>query len=252
MLDVVLRSWFELIEDRESPWSIPYDAFKLRTEIIETAADLPPEDLASLPDDLCAAIDAHFEDKRRKTGICERPHQTTDEEDACEEKFNTQDRKLFQDLPVARPVGGAVVNGMELVNDAKPDPDEDAARYEGTAVAGGQYTTKDSGEKRVHASGMVRDQDQDKPAFHLILPKDVPFEDQMLTRLAALYTRGAVRYGGRNWELSCTEEDEEHIAGSLFRHVIHLLCGDTDEDHAAAVMWNVNALELARRNQRQA
>jgi hypothetical protein len=229
--------------------------------IIEKAAGLTPRELADLPDDLCDAIDQHYQ-QRHDLGNFD-----------LSQVHGMQDRDLVEDLlaagtdvrigtsephPLAHPVdsnewpAGGDPMGYEEEVSARPRKLSEAEEVVERRREQWSWGTKDSGEKRVHASGMVRDQDAGKPAFHLMLPKGVPFEDQMLTRLAGLYARGADKYGDRNWELSCTAEDEEHIAGSLFRHLIHLLCGDTDEDHAAAVMWNVVALELARRNQKEA
>lgn len=110
-----------------------------------------------------------------------------------------------------------------------------------------QFVTKDSGKKAEYASGMQRDTQEGKPAFHLMLAEGIPFEDQFLTRLAGLYARGAEKYGARNFEKACTKEDEEHIKGSYLRHVIKHIAGVQDgEDHGAAAAWNAKALEDCR------
>lgn len=110
------------------------------------------------------------------------------------------------------------------------------------------YVTKDSGKKVVYEDGMQRDTSEGKPRFDLLLPRGVPFEEQLITRVADLYARGAVKYGDRNWEKSNTEESLAHHEAALLRHMYKYLTGVEDgEDHAAAIVWNVNAVDLTRR-----
>jgi dATP/dGTP diphosphohydrolase len=112
-----------------------------------------------------------------------------------------------------------------------------------------EFVTKDSGAKAEYADGMRRDTAEGKPTFSLMFPKDVPYEEQLLTRVAMLYMRGGVRYGARNWEKSSTEESLAHHEEALWRHFVKFVTGVEDgEDHAAAVVWNVNAVLLTRRN----
>lgn len=111
------------------------------------------------------------------------------------------------------------------------------------------FITRDSGVKAEYADGMRRDSVEGKPTFGLMFPKDVPYEEQLLTRVAMLYMRGGVRYGSRNWEKSSTEESLAHHEEALWRHFVKFVTGVEDgEDHAAAVVWNVNAVLLTRRN----
>jgi len=118
--------------------------------------------------------------------------------------------------------------------------------------AGKAYITRKSGEKFESPDGMVRDTSANKPQFTLMFPKDVPYEDQLMTRVADLYHRGGVSYGARNWEKSSTEESLAKHEDCLMRHVIKFLLGVEDgEDHAAAVVWNVNAVDLTRRKIRE-
>ena len=56
--------------------------------------------------------------------------------------------------------------------------------------AGTVYTkaiTKDSGEKSKYDDGMVRDSSAGKPQFSLMFPKGIPYEEQLITRVADLY-----------------------------------------------------------------
>lgn len=117
-----------------------------------------------------------------------------------------------------------------------------------------KFETKDSGQHAEYASGMRRDSQEGKPYFGLILTKLQPYEEQMLTRYAALLARGAVKYDARNWENGDSEEELERAKESLLRHTIQLLAGETDEDHAAAVWFNTQAVEyfrwrIARKNE---
>lgn len=61
----------------------------------------------------------------------------------------------------------------------------------------------------------------------------------LLHRLAVHYARGAVKYADRNWELG---QQTGWVVSSLCRHFKKLIAGDTDEDHGAAVLWNVFTL----------
>jgi hypothetical protein len=111
------------------------------------------------------------------------------------------------------------------------------------------YVTHDSGSMSEYEDGMRRDDTTGKPMFSLMFPKGVPYEEQMITRLAALYARGAEKYGARNHEKSSTEESLAHHEDAFLRHVFKFLTGVEDgEDHGAAVLWNAIAIDLTRRN----
>lgn len=105
------------------------------------------------------------------------------------------------------------------------------------------FITKDSGKRAEFESGMVRDTDDGKPRFDLLVPDDVPFEAQFLTRCAALMARGAEKYRARNWEQATSREEWERMRSSAFRHFMQWMAGETDEDHAAAVVFNLLAAE---------
>ena len=91
---------------------------------------------------------------------------------------------------------------------------------------------KDSGSREEFPTGSVRDTQEGKPRFELV-PVDA------LTRLAMHYTNGAKKYGDRNWEKG---QPIERYFASLFRHAYAALDGKLDEDHLAAVAWNVFAI----------
>lgn len=104
-----------------------------------------------------------------------------------------------------------------------------------------EFVVKDSGARQEYASGMRRDLQDGKARFDLLVPLGVPFSEQFLTRVAMLMTRGAVKYGIRNWEKASSYEELERFKGSAHRHLMQYLMGETDEDHAAAVVFNLLA-----------
>lgn len=108
------------------------------------------------------------------------------------------------------------------------------------------YETKDSGARENYDSGMVRDTEEGKARFDLLWPKGVPYAQQMLTRFAELMARGAKKYGDRNWELANGQEELDRYHSSAERHLHQWTNGERDEDHAAAVMFNVLAGETVR------
>jgi hypothetical protein len=119
-------------------------------------------------------------------------------------------------------------------------------------VATVSFETKDSGARQEYASGMVRDTQEGKARFDLLLPKGVPYANQMLTRFAELMARGAGKYGDRNWEKARGQEELDRYHSSALRHLQQWVAGETDEDHAAAVMFNVMAGETVKYRMRQA
>lgn len=94
------------------------------------------------------------------------------------------------------------------------------------------FTTKDSGRREEFASGMVRDTREGKGRYDLITPFG-------LRRLAQLYERGAEKYDARNWEKGA---DFSRFLDSAQRHLEQYKMGLADEDHLAAVAWNVFAI----------
>jgi hypothetical protein len=69
----------------------------------------------------------------------------------------------------------------------------------------------------------------------------------MLKRWAELMTRGADKYGDRNWELAKSKEELERFKASAFRHFYQWINEEnTEEDHAAAIFFNVSAVEMLK------
>lgn len=94
-----------------------------------------------------------------------------------------------------------------------------------------EFETLDSGEREEFETGARRDSREGKGRYDLI-----PVEP--LRRWALLMERGAKKYGDRNWEKGM---NLSRFIDSAMRHLEQLRDGQTDEDHAAAVLFNVGA-----------
>jgi hypothetical protein len=105
-----------------------------------------------------------------------------------------------------------------------------------------EFKTKDSGKRQEYKSGMRRDVQDNKPRFDLINPLDMPYDETLMYRWAMLLDRGMTKYGYRNWELANSEEELNRFKASAWRHFVQALSGETDEDHYAAVLFNLNAI----------
>jgi hypothetical protein len=75
---------------------------------------------------------------------------------------------------------------------------------------------------------------------------DLAFDGPMFERWAELLTRGAVKYKARNWMKAAGTAELERFKESAVRHFIQWLRGDTDEDHGAAVFFNINGAEYVK------
>lgn len=93
-----------------------------------------------------------------------------------------------------------------------------------------KFVTKSSGTHRAFGTGSVRDGATGKGRYDLIPPI-------ALRRLAALYERGAVVYGNRNWEKG--QPLCESFLDSAMSHFVQLMGREPTEDHAAAILWNI-------------
>ena len=97
---------------------------------------------------------------------------------------------------------------------------------------------KDSGNRTAFDTGAVRDMHEGKGRFDLIPP-------EMMFRLAKHYEAGSKKYGVRNWEKgipvsSCLDSAE--------RHLYNYKSGMTDEDHLAAIIFNIAAIMYFEKN----
>lgn len=103
-----------------------------------------------------------------------------------------------------------------------------------------EFTVKDSGARESFAGGMVRDTAKDKIRWDLV------FDGPMLERLAIHLTKGAAHYGPRNWLKAAGLEEAERFRESAARHFCQWMKGDTDEDHAAALIFNIMGSEYVK------
>ena len=108
------------------------------------------------------------------------------------------------------------------------------------ALAVGSFVTKDSGLRMVFESGMKRDLAEGKTDYSLV------YDGPMFDRWAELLTRGAVKYDPRNWMKARGQEEYERFRSSAARHFRQWFRGDIDEDHAAAVYFNINGAEYVK------
>lgn len=88
---------------------------------------------------------------------------------------------------------------------------------------------KDSGTRRKFETGAVRDGEQGKGRFDLL-----PYFP--LKRYAQHMEKGAIKYAARNWEKGIPLSV---FMNSAENHLQKLKAGFTDEDHAAAALWNI-------------
>lgn len=107
------------------------------------------------------------------------------------------------------------------------------------------YVVKDSGERTVFDSGMVRDTSVGKKQYHRVL------EGPMFERWVEHLTKGAVKYpdnadGTANWTKANSIAEFRRFKQSALRHFLQWYMGDTDEDHAAAILFNVNGVEYIK------
>lgn len=102
------------------------------------------------------------------------------------------------------------------------------------------FELKDSGARASYEGGMVRDVEDDKIDFTLAL------DGPMFNRYAEHMTKGAKKYEARNWMKAYTPDVLERAQRSVLRHLLQYLNGETDEDHAAAVIFNLNLAEYVK------
>lgn len=102
------------------------------------------------------------------------------------------------------------------------------------------FEVKDSGDRMEFESGMVRDTSEGKADYSLV------YDGPMLDRWAEHLTKGAAKYSPRNWMLARSKEEAERFRRSAARHFRQWMAGETDEDHAAAVFFNINGHEYVK------
>ena len=86
----------------------------------------------------------------------------------------------------------------------------------------------------------MREPDADKLDY--TLATDGPLFDRYVIHM----NNGAKKYAPRNWMKAATQEELDRFVTSAFRHFMQWYYGEVDEDHAAAVIFNMNGAELVR------
>lgn len=92
-----------------------------------------------------------------------------------------------------------------------------------------EYVTKDSGSREAFTTGSLRDTREGKGRYDLVPPR-------AMRRVAQLYERGASKYEAYNWAKG---QPLSRLLDSAERHLYAVKEGRTDEDHTAAVIWNM-------------
>lgn len=113
-----------------------------------------------------------------------------------------------------------------------------------------QFTVKDSGERKQFASGSLRDTTTGKVNWARTAA------GPMLRRWAEHLTHAEEKYpdvapGVANWTLIETDEELERYRESAFRHFMSWYYGEVDEDHAAAVYFNINGVEYLKQKRQE-
>lgn len=109
-----------------------------------------------------------------------------------------------------------------------------------------EFQIKDSGERQEFEGGMVRDSESDRPDYTNVI------HGPMLDRWAEHLTKAKSKYpdpepGVPNWTLGRDQEVLQRARRSAFRHFLQWMRDETDEDHAAAVYFNINVAEYVKR-----
>lgn len=103
-----------------------------------------------------------------------------------------------------------------------------------------KYTVIDSGKIESFRSGMVRDVEDSKIDYSLAL------DGPMFKRYAEHLRKGAIKYGVRNWMKAEGGIEYHRFRRSALRHFMQWFDGETDEDHASAVFFNINGAEYVK------
>lgn len=111
------------------------------------------------------------------------------------------------------------------------------------------FVVKDSGERQQFSSGSVRDVTTGKTDWSRVA------DGPMLQRWAEHLTRAEPKYpdvapGVANWTLIETDEEYWRYKKAAFRHFMQWFNDEADEDHASAVYFNINGVELIKDKQR--
>ncbi len=90
-----------------------------------------------------------------------------------------------------------------------------------------------------YESGLKRSENAGRTRWDLV------YDGPMLERWAKHLTAGAPKFGARNW-MNAGPEDADRFRESAARHFAQWMAGEDDEDHAAAVFYNMNGYEYVK------
>jgi Domain of unknown function (DUF5664) len=102
------------------------------------------------------------------------------------------------------------------------------------------FQIKDSGKREQYDSGMVRDTAENKSDYTMVL------DGPMFERWAIHLVKGAIKYAKRNWMKASGDAEYNRFKESALRHFLQWFRGERDEDHAAAVFFNINGAEYVQ------
>ena len=103
-----------------------------------------------------------------------------------------------------------------------------------------KFIIKDSGKREQYTGGMVRDTSEGKINYSLVL------YGPMFERWAEHLTNAAKKYKKNNWMLANGQEELDRFKESAVRHFYQWFVGENEEDHAAAIIFNINAYEYLK------
>ena len=108
-----------------------------------------------------------------------------------------------------------------------------------------EFVVKDGGDKKEFDSGMQRNLSKHRLRYSRV------FDGPMLARWAEHLNKGAVIYpdgpdGSPNWMKADGMDEYRRFIESALSHFVDVLEGKRDEDHVAAVFFNLNGAEYVR------
>lgn len=104
----------------------------------------------------------------------------------------------------------------------------------------------DSGAREVRPNGFMREPDTDRVDLSYLFTVEgldlVPRE--LIARIARHYHEGGRKYSPNNWKKGTDEASLKRNKRSLTRHIFQWFRGEQDEDHLAAIVWNLITWEI--------
>lgn len=107
--------------------------------------------------------------------------------------------------------------------------DNDIEKAYEVVFGGGQPTIKDSGDRTEFSTGAVRDYHPEEKGRMDLLPWNA------IGDVSVHCAKGAAKYSEHNVDLGIPAHS---LVDSGLRHIRKFICGETDEDHLVAAVWN--------------